>query len=136
MNDSGTSADAAAGRGFLRPMGGAELRPVDMPGAEGVRMAVMVGREHGAPNFSMRQFEVRPGGHTPRHSHDYEHEVIVLSGTGTVLLEGEVVPVRGGDALFVAADSEHQFRATGAEPLRFACFVPANRNCGDPTPGS
>lgn len=111
------------------------MTPVQMDGVRGAKMAVMVGRADGAPHFSIRQFEVEPGGHTPRHAHDYEHEVYVISGAGTVLLGGEDRPIRGGDVIYVPADAEHQFRA-GAEPLRFLCAIPAERNCGGPTPGS
>lgn len=107
-----------------------------MDGADGASMALMVGRGDGAPNFSMRQFEVAAGGHTPRHSHDYEHEVYILGGSGTVLLNGREQPVRTGDALYVPADSEHQFQASGGEALKFLCFVPVTRNCGESTPGS
>lgn len=111
--------------------------PVQMAGAEGVTMSMMVGREHGAPNFSMRQFRVAPGGHTPRHQHDYEHEVLILEGEGAVLLGGERRALRAGDTLFVPPDSEHQFTTPDGGPgLRFICLVPATRNCGDATPGS
>ena len=112
------------------------LAPVSMTGAEGASMAIMVGREHGAPNFALRQFRVAPGGFTPRHSHDYEHEVVILEGQGEILLEGEYRPIRPGDVIFVPADHEHQFRTTGGQGLRFLCLVPASRNCGEPTPGS
>ncbi|MBX3323845.1 MAG: cupin domain-containing protein [Phycisphaeraceae bacterium] len=110
--------------------------PVKMDGVKGATMAIMVGREDGAPNFSLRQFEVEAGGHTPRHSHDYEHEVYIVAGSGEVLLEGAMRPIRAGDVIYVPADSEHQFQATGSEGLRFLCIVPVTRNCGDPVPGS
>ncbi|MEL6497575.1 MAG: cupin domain-containing protein [Planctomycetota bacterium] len=98
-------------------------------------MAIMVGREDGAPGFALRSFRVDAGGHTPRHSHDYEHEVFVVSGSGTVLLHGEERDIAPGDVIYVEADSEHQFQA-GDQGLRFLCVVPVNRNCGDPTPGA
>ena len=110
--------------------------PVAMDGVKGASMAVMVGRGDGAPNFALRSFEVEPGGHTPQHSHDYEHEVFVVSGEGTVLLEGERRAIRGGDVIYVPADEEHQFRVVGDQPLKFLCLVPVDRNCGEPTPGS
>jgi len=112
------------------------MSPVQMPGVDGAEMAVMVGREDGAPNFALRQFRVRPGGHTPRHSHDYEHEVFIVEGGGTVLLEGAERPIRAGDVIYVPAESEHQFKADASSGLRFLCLVPVTRNCGDPTPGS
>jgi len=127
--------EAGAIKGLIRNLDSATASPVDMAGVKGVRMAVMIGREHQAPNFSMRQFIVEPGGHSPRHSHDYEHEVVIVSGGGTVLLNGSEQPIRTGDVVFVPADHEHQFRA-GSSGLKFLCFVPVTRNCGDPTPGS
>ena len=112
------------------------LQPVTMPGVQGATMAIMCGREHGAPNFALRQFKVEPGGHTPRHSHDYEHEVFIISGGGTVFLDGKENPVTAGDVILVPASEEHQFKADPVAGLRFLCLVPVSRNCGDPPPGS
>jgi quercetin dioxygenase-like cupin family protein len=123
------------GGGLIRNLADAQCRPVEMAGVQGIRMAVMCGREHGAPHFSLRQFVVDPQGHSPRHSHDYEHEVYVVKGGGTVLLGGQERPIRAGDVIYVPADHEHQFRA-GGEGMTFLCLVPVERNCGDPTPGS
>lgn len=120
---------------LIRNIDETPLTPVGMPGVSGTSMAVMVGRADGAPNFALRQFKVEPGGHTPRHSHDYEHEVFVVAGSGTVFLEGAERPIRAGDVVFVPPDAEHQFRA-GPAGIRFLCLVPVSRNCGDPTPGS
>jgi quercetin dioxygenase-like cupin family protein len=121
--------------GLICNVADAPAKPVEMPGVKGVKMAVMCGREHGAPNFSLRQFQVEPGGHSPRHSHDYEHEVFIIEGGGTVLLDGAERPIRSGDVVFIPADHEHQFKA-GAAGMRFLCLVPVSRNCGEPTPGS
>ena len=119
----------------IRNIDTAEYSPVDMEGASGIRMSMMVGASDGAPNFALRSFRVEPGGHSPRHSHDYEHEVVVVGGEGEVLLGGEYRPIKVNDVVFVPADEEHQFRA-GDNGLRFLCLVPVTRNCGAPTPGS
>jgi quercetin dioxygenase-like cupin family protein len=119
----------------IRNINEVEDTPVDMDGVQGVRMALMVGREHGAPHFALRSFRVEPSGHTPRHAHDYEHEVFVVEGGGEVLLDGDYRPIKPGDVLYVPADEEHQFRA-GDAGLRFLCLVPVERNCGGTTPGS
>lgn len=121
---------------LIRNIDDCQKSPVEMEGASGAAMAMMVGRDDGAPTFAMRSFEVVAGGHTPEHSHDYEHEVYIVGGSGTVLLEGEHRPIRGGDVIYVPADEVHQFRASNRESLRFLCMVPVSRNCGDPTPGS
>ena len=101
-----------------------EQNDVDMPGAQGCKVRWLVGKNDGAENFSMRQFEVEVGGFTPKHSHPYEHEVYVLAGDGTVL-EGETVhKIKSGDVIFVQPDEIHQFKNTGDHPLQFLCLIP------------
>ena len=110
--------------------------PVEMDGADQVQMRLMVGRADGAPTFAMRHFTVEPGGHTPRHSHDYEHEVYVVSGTGRAEYDGEMHDVATGDALFIEANQTHQFVNESDAPFSFLCFVPVSFDCGKLTPGS
>lgn len=121
---------------LIRNINDTPRTPVSMNGVKDASMAIMVGREDGAPNFALRQFRVEPGGHTPHHSHDYEHEVYVVAGSGEILLDGAMRPIRAGDVIYVPADEEHQFQANRGEALQFLCIVPVTRNCGDPTPGS
>ncbi len=103
---------------------GVTQQAVDMPGAIGCRVRWLVGQADGAPNFAMRQFEVAVGGHTPQHSHPYEHEVFVLEGAGVVLEGDREHPLRSGDVVFVPPDEIHQFRNTGSVPFTFLCLVP------------
>ncbi len=72
----------------------------------------------------MRQFEVAPGGYTPRHSHDYEHEVFVLEGNGVVFEGDKQHKLSAGDVVFVQPNEVHQFRNTGQQPLKFLCLIP------------
>jgi quercetin dioxygenase-like cupin family protein len=98
--------------------------PVTMEGSSGCQVRWLVDETGGAPNFAMRQFEVAPGGYTPKHSHPYEHEVFVLEGRG-VVLEGDVEhPLAAGDFVLVTPGEIHQFRNTGPAPLKFLCMVP------------
>ncbi len=97
---------------------------VTMDGAAGCTVRWLVDAEDGAPHFAMRQFDVAPGGYTPRHSHPYEHEVYVLSGEGVVLQGDREHPLRPGTVVYVAPDEVHQFRNAGTQPLRFLCLVP------------
>lgn len=75
-------------------------------------------------NLCLRQFEVAPGGFTPRHSHPYEHEVFVLEGEGEVFEGAQPHRLRAGDVVFVKPDEVHQFRNTGNLPLKFLCLIP------------
>ena len=101
-----------------------EINPVEMEGAIGCSMRQLVSDADGAPNFSMRQFEVQPGGNTPLHSHPYEHEVFVLEGEGVVMEGSLAKPIKKGDVVYVAPDDVHQFKNSGDGPLRFLCLVP------------
>jgi quercetin dioxygenase-like cupin family protein len=97
---------------------------VTMEGAAGCRIRWLIGEADQAPNFLMREFEVAPGGHTPKHIHDYEHEVYVLAGQG-ILVDGNAQqPLLPGSVVYVAPNDVHQFRNTGQEPLRFLCLIP------------
>ena len=91
--------------------------------SKGVEMRPLLTEREGAPNFAMRVFALAPDGHTPFHTHAWEHQVYVLSGTGTVRSASGERPLRSGDAVFVAPQEAHQFRA-GHQGLQFICCVP------------
>ena len=102
------------------------VSPQAMPieGAEGVTMRVLFSDQTGAPNFAMRVFEVKPGGHTPFHHHPYEHEVLILEGEGQLKSEKGPRPFKAGDAVYIAPDEPHQFQNTSGNPLKFLCMIP------------
>lgn len=92
--------------------------------AKDVSGRVVIGKADGANNFCMRVFEVGQGGNTPRHTHDWEHEIFFHAGTGEVLLNGEWTPVKAGSVVFIPGTKEHQIKNTGIDPLTFVCLVP------------
>lgn len=101
-----------------------ESKSVEMEGAIGCRMRLLISQEQGAPNFAMRLFEIEPGGHTPRHAHPYEHEVFILEGQGIVVEGDEQHPLEAGDVVFVQPNEVHQFRNHKKTPLKLLCLVP------------
>jgi quercetin dioxygenase-like cupin family protein len=103
--------------------------PVTMEGAEATRMRMLIGPQDGAGHFHMRHFEVAAGGHTPHHSHDYEHEILVLKGAGVAMSEQGERPFKAGDVIFVPANEKHQFQNRGTTPCEFICLIPAPKDC-------
>jgi quercetin dioxygenase-like cupin family protein len=101
---------------------------VSLAGAERVRMRMLIGPDDGARTFHMRHFEVAAGGYTPHHSHDYEHEVLILQGHGVVKSAQGDRPCREGDVVWVPANEKHQFLNVGEQPLEFICLIPAPRD--------
>jgi len=107
-----------------------EPRAYDGDKVRDVEKRILVGPRNEAPNFSMRKFTVGIGGHTPRHTHPWEHEVYVLSGHGTVEHVDGSEKVAAGDFVYVPPNDEHQFRNAGAEPFEFLCMVPLDGEDG------
>ena len=93
--------------------------------ASGVDGRVLVGKSDGANNFFMRIFEIAPGGYTPRHAHDWEHEMFIHAGTGEIFGQGSWHSVETGYVVFMPANEEHQIKNTGRELLKVICVVPS-----------
>ena len=113
----------------VKPITEHEQKVAELPGAKGVRMRMLIGPQDGARVFHMRHFEVEPGGHSPHHAHDYEHEVLILTGCGVVRSEQGDRPCQAGDVAWVPPGEKHQFVNTGDEPLQFICSIPAPEDC-------
>ncbi|NLW84759.1 MAG: cupin domain-containing protein [Phycisphaerae bacterium] len=100
-------------------------QPVKMDGARDVTIRVLIGPQDNAPTFAMRLFELAPGGHTPFHDHNFEHEVIVLDGEIAVLTTYGPKPLQKNDVLLIDANEQHQFKNLSVTaPARFICLVP------------
>lgn len=98
---------------------------VDMEGAKSVDMRVLIGPNDASDNIIMRQFAIQGQGHTPRHRHNYEHVVRVLSNHGVFIDEaGNEHPLAPGQSLYVAPNELHQFVNPNNEPFEFLCIIP------------
>jgi quercetin dioxygenase-like cupin family protein len=93
--------------------------------AKGVAARVVIGKADGADNFCMRVFEISAGGNTPKHTHDWEHEMFIHQGKGEVFGNGQWNKVETGNVLFIPGNEEHQIMNTGAEALIVVCLVPS-----------
>lgn len=101
-----------------------ELEDVTVEGAQGAKIRWLIGQKDGAPNFAMRMFEVEPDGHTPFHTHEWEHEMYILAGKGVVVTERGEIPFGVNDVLYMDPNMKHSFRNTGEDTLKFLCLVP------------
>ncbi len=92
---------------------------------KGIVGRVAIGKSDGADNFCMRVFEVDTGGYTPKHIHDWEHEIFFHVGNAEVLFDGKWTAVSDGSVAFIPGGVEHQIKNTGDSKLVFVCLVPA-----------
>jgi quercetin dioxygenase-like cupin family protein len=102
------------------------VEEVNLEGAKGVKVQWLFSPKDGVPTFAFRVFHIAAGGETPRHIHDWEHEVLILEGEGEVYVNGEYVPYKKGDAFFIPGGEEHQFLAKSNG--KFICLIP-NSGC-------
>ncbi len=102
-----------------------EAAKVTVEGARDVTIRWLVSDRDGAPHFQMRLFEVAPGGGTPLHAHDWEHEIFIVKGTGKIVLERGEKPFAEGHFIFVPAGTIHSFENAGDGPMQFLCMVPS-----------
>nr|WP_243236935.1 cupin domain-containing protein [Heliobacterium chlorum] len=88
------------------------------------RKQSLVGPEQGWDGWVMRQFTLGQDGQTPKHSHPWPHINYILSGKGTLFLDGKEQAVESGSVAYIPGDEEHQFRNVGDEDFVFICIVP------------
>jgi len=97
---------------------------VEMDGATRVSKKVPIGETEGWEGYTMRTFTIGPGGHTPRHTHDWEHVNYVIKGRGRLMIDGRDNDISEKDFAFVPPDVEHQFTNPYDEEFEFICIVP------------
>ncbi len=89
-----------------------------------VTKQVLIDAEKGWDSHVMRLFTLGEGGYSPKHEHPWPHINFVVSGRGTLMINGKETEIRRGSYAFVPPGSNHQFVNTGAEDLQFICIVP------------
>ena len=105
-----------------------EIENLDVPApAEKVKIRWLINEKQGAPNFAMRRFEVAPGGQTPFHTHEWEHEVYVLEGDAVAVSEAGETKIGPGSVILVEPNEKHNFRNTGKDTFVFLCMIPLQK---------
>ena len=66
-----------------------------------------------------------PGSSIGYHTHETSSEIVyVLSGAGTVKVEGGEEPIKAGDCHYCPKGQSHSVVNTGSQPLEFFAVVP------------
>ena len=94
-------------------------------GLPGRRMRWLVANDAvKANNCSVCVIRVAPGEKvTPAHSHPNGEEVIyIMTGSGRVLVAGEVRSVSAGTAVLFPQGAIHMLHNTGSEEMKVVCF--------------
>ena len=99
-----------------------DVEELDLPGRR-FRWLVAEDRVK-AQNCSVCVIRIAPGDKVfPAHSHPNGEEVIyILSGSGRVLVDGDIAPVRMGSTVLFPQGKPHMLHNTGAEEMKVVCF--------------
>ena len=76
----------------------------------------------------MRYFEIDPGGYSSLEYHRHPHSVIIIRGSGSVVLGDEVHHLQLHDVVFISPETVHQFHADNNDKLGFICIVDRYRD--------
>lgn len=101
-----------------------KMIPMTVPGANGAFKQVAVGPAQGWEGYVLRVMTLEAGGNTPQHKHPWPHINYVLSGQGSIFLDGQEYPAEAGTCAYLPANSEHGFKNLGDEAMQFICIVP------------
>lgn len=93
-----------------------------------VHRFTLLGSEIPELNFETRYFEIGPGGHSSLEKHRHPHSVIVIRGSGSVILNDTITSLSIHDVVYIAPETIHQFHADTEEPLGFICIVDRYRD--------
>ena len=74
------------------------------------------------------EFDVAPGSEVSPHEHPTHEWYYVLSGTGSMIIDGETRDVAGGDLVYIPPNLVHSLHTTGDVPIRCLCFAIAEPN--------
>ena len=87
-----------------------------LPGPGGERFSAVF--RHGSLDVEV----YAPRGHDGQTPHAHDEVYVVVSGTGTFVRDGERVPFKPGDFLFVPAGLDHRFEDFADDFVTWALF--------------
>jgi quercetin dioxygenase-like cupin family protein len=109
----------------LSSLRGAEKVKLHLEGAKDVYKQIPISKADGTPTFSFRVFTIEPGGHTPHHTHSFEHLNYIIEGQGTVLGQDGEHEIKQGDFALILPGEKHQYKNTSVDKrLVLICAVP------------
>jgi len=103
-----------------------DRKQISGDGIKNVLKQVPIGPDQGWKDHILRVFTIQKDGHTPKHSHDWEHINYVISGSGTLEINGDKYDLKNGSFAVVPPNVEHQYSNRGNDDFVMICIVPAH----------
>jgi quercetin dioxygenase-like cupin family protein len=97
---------------------------ISLPEAQKAFMKVLISEKEGWSDYVMRLLEIEEYGYTPKHAHPWPHINYITEGSGSLVLDGEKIPLEEGSFAYIPSGKEHQFKNMGTKIFKFLCIVP------------
>jgi mannose-6-phosphate isomerase-like protein (cupin superfamily) len=94
----------------------------------GIAHRTVVSRRLGTESFEVWDQTLACGAATPPHSHHCEEAVVVLSGSGQLMVDGNIESFAAPCTLTVPANAAHQISNSGKNELRLLCRAVERRH--------
>ena len=69
--------------------------------------ARLINIDDNPPTTTLSYSHIHPGETSSHHIHPWEHEVYIISGSGTLVCDGQNYPVKAGDAMYIPPNVDH-----------------------------
>ena len=79
----------------------------------------------------VNEFEVAPGSAVYPHEHPTHEFYFVMTGVGTMIINGEERDVAPGDLIYIPPDAVHSLRTIGDVPIHCFCFAVGVKGAGN-----
>jgi len=89
----------------------------------GLRHRTVGGKDGGVTSMEVWQQTIAPGAATPVHRHACEEVIVILSGSGTLTIEGETTAFGPNSTLIIPDDVVHQIVNTGADEMHLVATL-------------
>jgi quercetin dioxygenase-like cupin family protein len=87
---------------------GSQYKEFELMGNHMLGLATLM---RGANEVAVWRGRTEPGATTPRHYHDHEEVIVILSGTGKVRIEADEVSISSGDVAILPPLRHHELAA-------------------------
>ena len=103
----------------------------------GLRHRTVGGKDGGVKSMEVWQQTIAPGAATPVHRHACEEVIVILSGAGSLTIEGETTAFGPNSTLIIPNEVVHQIVNTSADEMHLIAtlsMAPVQVRTGDGTP--
>lgn len=90
----------------------------EFPAGRRTRVVVGVDSPLQAQHFVQGIVMIHPGGAVPEHDHETEETYTILSGTGEMMVDGEIQAVKENDVIYMKPFVTHGLKNTGTEEMK------------------